>query len=208
MKLAYTKDIILSKTVWAVIVLMTAALFGIIVPNQNLTNTQPETLRVISAVVVVIAALAAIVFRVKAENKLTPTSYDKHLGSMIILPILICCALALPACSNPETGNKYSPLEHARIAVDTLNKSYIPARTQYEVFYKEATPETQAMLNKNVNPAVNKATHALITVSALLVQWQSMNVMPDNYADALKEAEQAVPEAIDAIAKNLKNPQS
>lgn len=194
-KLTQPKDIIQSKTVWALILAATIGLFGMNITPESTSVASITMTRAVCSILLVVVCLFGILSRILATNKLVNSAADNNMGALIVLPILLSVALTGGGCIK-DTGQTYSPLETATIAVDTLNDSFIPARQAYEDYYKMASPEVRDVLNNTVNPAVNKATDALIVVTTLLIKWHSLQKPPEDYDKAYAEAEALVKQAV------------
>ena len=126
---------------------------------------------------------------------------------IISLPLILSLML-LVSCTKINTYelNKDS-LDKAQSTIVALNDLYIPSRTTYEQVYILSSEETKKILNKKVNPYVNKANDVLIYVSNLVLLWTNSLQKPEQYDTAIDEAKNVIPEAVSVMSDAIKKPE-
>ena len=126
---------------------------------------------------------------------------------LISLPLILSLML-LVSCTKINTDElNRNALTKAQSTIVALNDLYIPSRTTYEQVYNLSSEETKKILNKKVNPYVNKANDVLIYISNLVLIWTNSLQKPEQYDTAIDEAKTIIPEAVSAMADAIKKPE-
>lgn len=126
---------------------------------------------------------------------------------LLSLPLILSLML-LVSCTKINTDElNRNALTKAQTTIVALNDLYIPSRTTYEQVYNLSSEETKKILNKKVNPYVNKANDVLIYISNLVLIWTNSSQKPEQYDTAIDEAKTIIPEAVSAMADAIKKPE-
>ena len=200
---SHVKSIIASRTIWAIIAAVAIGLMGINVHEMPRSIASQETARIMLSIALVFCGCLGIYFRIKARHTLHKTSYDSGLLTLIILPVGLCLLLGNAGCSRSEN----SALNIAKTAVATMNDVYIPMRQAYGVFYENASDDIKQVLNKSVNPVVNRANESLVKLTTLVITWAGTNNMPSDFELAKAEAEKDLAAAIEAMSRAQDSPE-
>lgn len=197
------KNFFMSRTIWVLLAMLCVGLFGIFVPQRPEVDIDPQNLRYLCSGLLILLCAMGVGYRSKARSNLRIGSSDLHMGGMVCAPIMLVMALSITGCNmTTDTGQKVTPVQQAQVLMGALNDTYIPARKVYEQVYANASADTQKMLNQKVNPLVNKANSALITMSNLVVMWATAGgAAPAGYDEAVKTAQEVVPLAVKAMAE-------
>lgn len=198
------KSIIASRTIWAILALTIIGLLG--VNLQEIPNVVNQKIaRAVLSISLISCAVMGIWFRVSAKHQLHKTSYDSGLFSLMCVPIGLAMILSSTGCSTQN--RELTALDHAKIAVSTMNDAYLPAREAYEKLYDMASAETKELLNKKVNPFVNRANESLLKLTTIIVHWANTEQMPEDYDRAKAEAEKDLADALKAMTQAEENPE-
>ena len=152
--------------------------------------------KIISSVMVVICALLAIYFRIKADHRVIATPMDKNGIGLLVSPLVLALLLTSTTGCSYIKNVELSGLDKAKITVATINDMYIPARTAYETFYKTADTDVQEKLKKSMNGRVNTATKLMVTLTDLTIKWEESQAEPKEFSLQLDNAKQTIPPLI------------
>ena len=195
-KFRFFKAILFSRTIWAVICMLCAALIGINATHMSFINFSMVQVKIISSVMVVICALLAIYFRIKADHRVIATPMDKNGIGLLVSPLVLALLLTSTTGCSYIKNAELSGLDKAKITVATINDMYIPARTAYETFYKTADTDVQEKLKKSMNGRVNTATKLMVTLTDLTIKWEESQAEPKEFSLQLDNAKQTIPPLI------------
>ena len=195
-KFRFFKAILFSRTIWAVVCMLCAALIGINATHMSFINFSMVQVKIISSVMVVICALLAIYFRIKADHRVIATPMDKNGIGLLVSPLLLALLLTSTTGCSYIKNAELSGLDKAKITVATINDMYIPARTAYETFYKTADTDVQEKLKKSMNGRVNTATKLMVTLTDLTIKWEESQAEPKEFSLQLDNAKQTIPPLI------------
>ena len=195
-KFRFFKAILFSRTIWAVVCMLSAALVGINATYMSFINFSMVQVKIISSVMVVICALLAIYFRIKADHRVIATPMDKNGIGLLVSPLVLALLLTSTTGCSYIKNAELSGLDKAKITVATINDMYIPARTAYETFYKTADTDVQEKLKKSMNGRVNTATELMVTLTDLTIKWEESQAEPKEFSLQLDNAKQTIPPLI------------
>lgn len=195
-KFRFFKAILFSRTIWAVVCMLCAALIGINATHMSFINFSMVQVKIISSVMVVICALLAIYFRIKANHRVIATPMDKNGIGLLVSPLVLALLLTSTTGCAYIKNAELSGLDKAKITVATINDMYIPARTAYETFYKTADTDVQEKLKKSMNGRVNTATKLMVTLTDLTIKWEKSQAEPKEFSLQLDNAKQTIPPLI------------
>nr|DAP98060.1 MAG TPA: hypothetical protein [Caudoviricetes sp.] len=195
-KFRFFKAILFSRTIWAVVCMLCAALVGINATHMSFINFSMVQVKIISSVMVVICALLAIYFRIKADHMVIATPMDKNGIGLLVSPLVLALLLTSTTGCSYIKNAELSGLDKAKITVATINDMYIPARTAYETFYKTADTDVQEKLKKSMNGRVNTATKLMVTLTDLTIKWEESQAEPKEFSLQLDNAKQTIPPLI------------
>jgi hypothetical protein len=195
-KFRFFKAILFSRTIWAVVCMLCAALVGINATHMLFINFSMVQVKIISSVMVVICALLAIYFRIKADHMVIATPMDKNGIGLLVSPLVLALLLTSTTGCSYIKNAELSGLDKAKITVATINDMYIPARTAYETFYKTADTDVQEKLKKSMNGRVNTATKLMVTLTDLTIKWEESQAEPKEFSLQLDNAKQTIPPLI------------
>lgn len=195
-KFRFFKAILFSRTIWAVVCMLCAALIGINATHMSFINFSMVQVKIISSVMVVICALLAIYFRIKADHRVIATPMDKNGIGLLVSPLVLALLLTSTTGCSYIKNAELSGLDKAKITVATINDMYIPARTAYETFYKTADTDVQEKLKKSMNGRVNTATELMVTLTDLTIKWEESQAEPKEFSLQLDNAKQTIPPLI------------
>ena len=195
-KFRFFKAILFSRTIWAVVCMLCAALIGINATHMSFINFSMVQVKIISSVMVVICALLAIYFRIKADHRVIATPMDKNGIGLLVSPLVLALLLTSTTGCSYIKNAELSGLDKAKITVATINDMYIPARTAYETFYKTADTDVQEKLKKSMNGRVNTATKLMVTLTDLTIKWEESQAEPKEFSLQLDNAKQTIPPLI------------
>lgn len=195
-KFRFFKAILFSRTIWAVVCMLCAALIGINATHMSFINFSMAQVKIISSVMVVICALLAIYFRIKADHRVIATPMDKNGIGLLVSPLVLALLLTSTTGCSYIKNAELSGLDKAKITVATINDMYIPARTAYETFYKTADTDVQEKLKKSMNGRVNTATKLMVTLTDLTIKWEESQAEPKEFSLQLDNAKQTIPPLI------------
>ena len=195
-KFRFFKAILFSRTIWAVVCMLCAALVGINATYMSFINFSMVQVKIISSVMVVICALLAIYFRIKADHRVIATPMDKNGIGLLVSPLVLALLLTSTTGCSYIKNAELSGLDKAKITVATINDMYIPARTAYETSYKTADTDVQEKLKKSMNGRVNTATELMVTLTDLTIKWEESQAEPKEFSLQLDNAKQTIPPLI------------
>lgn len=195
-KFRFFKAILFSRTIWAVVCMLCAALVGINATHMSFINFSMVQVKIISSVMVVICALLAIYFRIKADHKVIAEPMDRNGIGLLVSPLVLALLLTSTTGCSYIKNAELSGLDKAKITVATINDMYIPARTAYETFYKTADTDVQEKLKKSMNGRVNTATELMVTLTDLTIKWEESQAEPKEFSLQLDNAKQTIPPLI------------
>lgn len=195
-KFRFFKAILFSRTIWAVVCMLCAALIGINATHMSFINFSMVQVKIISSVMVVICALLAIYFRIKADHRVIATPMDKNGIGLLVSPLVLALLLTSTTGCSYIKNAELSGLDKAKITVATINDMYIPARTAYETFYKTADTDVQEKLKKSMNGRVNTATKLMVTLTDMTIKWEESQAEPKEFSLQLDNAKQTIPPLI------------
>jgi hypothetical protein len=195
-KFRFFKAILFSRTIWAVVCMLCAALVGINATHMSFINFSMVQVKIISSVMVVICALLAIYFRIKADHMVIATPMDKNGIGLLVSPLVLALLLTSTTGCSYIKNAELSGLDKAKITVATINDMYIPARAAYETFYKTADTDVQEKLKKSMNGRVNTATKLMVTLTDLTIKWEESQAEPKEFSLQLDNAKQTIPPLI------------
>ena len=195
-KFRFFKAILFSRTIWAVVCMLCAALIGINATHMSFINFSMVQVKIISSVMVVICALLAVYFRIKADHRVIATPMDKNGIGLLVSPLVLALLLTSTTGCSYIKNAELSGLDKAKITVATINDMYIPARTAYETFYKTADTDVQEKLKKSMNGRVNTATELMVTLTDLTIKWEESQAEPKEFSLQLDNAKQTIPPLI------------
>lgn len=195
-KFRFFKAILFSRTIWAVVCMLCAALIGINATHMSFINFSMVQVKIISSVMVIICALLAIYFRIKADHRVIATPMDKNGIGLLVSPLVLALLLTSTTGCSYIKNAELSGLDKAKITVATINDMYIPARTAYETFYKTADTNVQEKLKKSMNGRVNTATKLMVTLTDLTIKWEESQAEPKEFSLQLDNAKQTIPPLI------------
>lgn len=188
----FFKSVLFSRTVWCIFGMLTAALVGINASSLQFTNFSLIQVKMMMSLAVVVLAVLGVMFRIKANHRIITTPMDRIGGGLYAAPLIIGIILATPGCSY-MTNAELSSLDKAKITVSTINDMYIPARTAYETFYRTASDDMKAKLEKSLNGRVNAATALMISLTDMTVAWETTQTEPKEFSESLDKAKRNIP---------------
>jgi hypothetical protein len=115
------------------------------------------------------------------------------------LGVLVILVLSLTNCSIFKPYANLSPLDKAKVSVETLSSWYANTHKTLEAQYQAGTDETKELLNTKVFPEMDKLKPLIIKHNKLVLIWAETNTQPEGLTGLVIEIEKIILGVIEVL---------
>lgn len=182
-------SLITSKTIWSIFILFCV---GIV------CSTTGSEYALFKLAALSISTMVAVMCFMQEVSVFGQTEDDKALASITIIPIIMLI-LASSSCTHPSNTTLTQDQKILAVA-DSLQTSFLAAKSAYINIYEDAPPEMQKRMRQNWAPVFNSAQDVITDFVVLAVLWAETKTKPDDIDEKMREALKMTGESISILS--------
>lgn len=106
--------------------------------------------------------------------------------------VSVLVAVLFSGCAIFRPYANLSPLDQAKVAVETLSSWYDSTHDALEIRWANADEVEREFLRREINPKMNKLLPLITKHNDLILLWEETNTKPSNYEEMLNEIQRLI----------------